>query len=145
MIAGRLRTIYADESCGEQAETIELPPETPGQQGLATEKMIELSKELNRDRRIAELQRQIRGQEQALEQLTASYEDDKARLEDALEKHLRGANSDISYQHPYRRVAYHERKRRLEEDINQLYFDYRSIRQPIIDRLRELKQSLAAL
>ncbi len=139
------RTIYSDEPCGEQPQKIELPPppNPSSQTRPSIEGMEDLSKTLSQDRQIEHLKREIRDQKYQLEQLTDTYESDRLKLQTALEEHLRGANSKIWYHHTYSQEAYRDRKRRLEEDIRQLYFEYWAARQLIQERLDTLERTLA--
>ncbi|OZG69980.1 hypothetical protein BTA51_28325 [Hahella sp. CCB-MM4] len=139
------RTLYSDEPCGEQSQKIELlpPPDTTGQNKLSTDEMKTLSETLSQDRKIDSLNREIRDQRFLLEQLSANYESDRLQLEKALEEHLRGANSKIWYHHTYSQEAYRDRKRRLEEDIRQLYFEYWAERRLIQERLESLERTLS--
>ncbi len=139
-------TVYADEPCGKSAEIVQLPPA-----GKATgikfsnSSMDQVSHDLEHTRKSEALERDIRHQQRAIEQLEKDYADERSRLKQALDEHLRGANASIWYSDLYSREAYHERKRRLEEDINQLYFEYHANRRQVIDRLDELKTMRQAL
>jgi len=135
------RTIFSDSPCGDSAVVVDvsISKQKTGAQ-FSNQAMDELGSQLGKERRTAELAREITRAEQNINDILDNYNLEKARLERELAEHRQKKYYNNWKSHRYLRDEYYETQQDLRNQLRAARREYKAEREKAYNKLASLRR-----
>ncbi len=134
------KTVFSDTRCGKTAEKVDVSESTkPTGTQFSTDSMQDMGSTMGKERRKKELDRAIERQQKHVDKIINDYNQKRERLNDEMAEHKKTAYQGDWGKHPYKREKYYDKRRRIQNEIDETYRRYKSDKEMAYRKLNDLK------